>query len=83
MSAFADIGQGTGLATSSGARPFLVVITTGVMAHADAGVDFSGTDWSWMESWVFLGILAASLVASLLGMAWLRAVLPARNGDRG
>ena len=29
------------------------------MAHADAGVDFTGTDWSWMESWVFLGILAA------------------------
>ena len=27
--------------TSSGARPFLVVITTGVMAHADAGIDFT------------------------------------------
>jgi Domain of unknown function (DUF4126) len=58
VSTFTDIGQGTGLATSSGARPFLVVITTGVLAHADAGVDFTGTDWSWMESWVFLGILA-------------------------
>ena len=30
-----------------------------------------------------LGILAASLVASLLGMAWLRMVLPARPGGRG
>jgi hypothetical protein len=39
------------------------VITTGVMAHEDAGVDFSGTDWSWMESWVFIGILAALFVA--------------------
>lgn len=59
MSTFADIGQGTGLATTSGARPFLAVITTGVLAHEDVGVDFTGTDWSWMESWLFLGILAA------------------------
>jgi hypothetical protein len=34
------------------------VITAGVMAHEDAGIDFTGTDWSWMESWVFIGILA-------------------------
>jgi uncharacterized protein DUF4126 len=57
-----DIGQGAGLATTSGARPFLAVITTGVLAHEDAGVDFTGTDWSWMESWVFIGILAALFV---------------------
>jgi hypothetical protein len=58
ISAFMDIGQGTGLATSSGLRPLLPPIVVGVMARADAGVDFSGTDWSWMESWVFIGILA-------------------------
>jgi uncharacterized membrane protein len=40
-----------------------VVITTGVLAHEDAGVDFTGTDWSWMESWVFIGILAVLFVA--------------------
>ena len=40
----------------------MVVITTGVMAHQDAGIDFSGTDWAWMESWIFLGILAALYV---------------------
>ena len=57
-----DIGQGSGLAATSGARPFLPVITAGVMAHEDAGIDFSGTDWSWMESWVFIGILAALFV---------------------
>jgi hypothetical protein len=33
------------------------------MAHEDAGIDFSGTDWSWMESWVFIGILAALFIA--------------------
>ncbi len=29
------------------------------MAHEDAGINLTGTDWSWMESWVFLGVLAA------------------------
>ncbi|MEA2424584.1 MAG: hypothetical protein QOH13_994 [Thermoleophilaceae bacterium] len=57
-----DIGQGTGLAATAGARPFLPLIVTGVMAHEDAGVDFTGTDWAWMESWVFVGILAALFV---------------------
>jgi hypothetical protein len=63
MSAFPDIGQGAGLATTSGARPFIAVIATGVLAHEDAGVDFTGTDWSWMESWIFIGILAALYAA--------------------
>src|SRR3954471_23676561 len=62
ISAFTDIGQGAGLATTSGARPFLVVIATGVLAHEDVGVDFTGTDWAWMESWVFIGILAALFI---------------------
>jgi hypothetical protein len=26
-------------------------------------VDFTGTDWSWMESWIFIGILAAIYIA--------------------
>jgi hypothetical protein len=63
ISAFTDIGQGAGLATTSGARPLLAVIATGVLAHEDVGIDFSGTDWSWMESWVFIGILAVLFVA--------------------
>jgi hypothetical protein len=41
----------------------LAVIVTGVMAHEDAGVNFTGTDWAWMESWVFIGILAAVFIA--------------------
>ena len=32
------------------------------MAHEDAGVDFSGTDWSWMESWAFIGIVAVVFI---------------------
>ena len=63
MSTFTDIGQGAGLSATTGARPFLVVIATGVLASADAGVDFDGTDWSWMESPIFLAILAAIYIA--------------------
>lgn len=59
MSVFPEIGQGLGLATTAGARPLLPVIVTGVMANQDAGVDFSGTDWSWVESWAFIAIAAA------------------------
>ena len=40
----------------------MAVIVTGVMAHENAGIDFSGTDWSWLESPVFLAILAAVYV---------------------
>jgi len=40
-----------------------VLITTGVMAHEDAGVDFTGTDWAWMESWIFIGALTALFIA--------------------
>jgi hypothetical protein len=32
------------------------------MAHEDAGVNFSGTDWSWMESWIWIGALIAIFV---------------------
>jgi len=39
------------------------VIATGVLAHEDAGIDFTGTDWAWMESWIFIGILAAAFIA--------------------
>jgi Domain of unknown function (DUF4126) len=66
ISAFTDIGQGAGLSTTTGMRPLLPPIVVGVMAHENAGVNFSGTDWSWMESWVWIGILAVLFVG-----AWL------------
>jgi hypothetical protein len=63
VSTFTDIGQGAGLSSTSGARPILAVVATGVLAHADVGINFTGTDWSWMESWVFLGILAVLYIS--------------------
>jgi hypothetical protein len=61
-----DIGQGSGLATNGGLRPLLPPIVVGVMARADAGIDLDGTDFSWMESWVFIGVLAALFIAGWL-----------------
>jgi hypothetical protein len=34
-----------------------------VLAHEDVGINFTGTDWAWMESWIFIGILAVLYVA--------------------
>jgi hypothetical protein len=61
-----DIGQGAGLASDGGLRPLLPPIVVGVMARADAGIDLEGTDFSWMESWIFIGVLAALFIG-----AWL------------
>jgi len=70
-----DIGQGAGLATASGVRPLVPPIVAGVLARADAGTDFSHTDWSWMESWVWIGALVVLFLAG-----WL--MDRSRNGQR-
>jgi hypothetical protein len=55
MSVFMDIGTGAGLASATGVRPYLPPLLTGALARSDTGIDFSGTDWSFLESPVFLG----------------------------
>ena len=59
-----DIGTGAGLAGASGVRPFLPPLLAGALARGDVGIDFDGTDWSFLESPAFLGaVLALGLVA--------------------
>jgi hypothetical protein len=62
-----DIGTGAGLAGSVGIRPFLPPLLTGALARGDIGIDFSGTDWSFLESPVFLFAIL------LLAVAWYMA----------
>jgi len=67
MSLFMDIGTGAGLAGASGVRPFLPPLLAGALARGDVGIDFDGTDWSFLESPAFLGaVLALGLVAYAL-----------------
>ena len=67
MDLFLAISQGTGLALASGVRPFLPPLLAGVLARADAGIDFSGTDFSFLESVPFLAVMVVLAAASLAG----------------
>lgn len=64
MSLFLDIGQGAGTAGATGVRPFLPPLLVGALASADAGVDFEGTDYSFLEKPAFLGAVLALAVVS-------------------
>jgi hypothetical protein len=59
-----DIGQGTGLASASGVRPFLPPIIAGAFGRADMGVNFSGGDFAFLESIPFIAVLAVLAIAS-------------------
>ena len=57
-----DIGQGAGTAGASGVRPFLPALLTGALARGDDGIDFSGTDYSFLESqWFLLVVLLVAV----------------------
>jgi uncharacterized protein DUF4126 len=66
MSAFLDISTGAGLASSTGIRPYLPALLAGGLARSDVGIDFDGTDFSFLESPAFLGAVVAVGVAAFL-----------------
>ena len=53
--------QGLGIAAAIGIRPFLPVLLAGALATADLGVDFEGTDFSFLERPGFLLVMVASV----------------------
>jgi hypothetical protein len=63
-----DLLQGAGLAAAIGIRPFLPVLLAGALASADVGLDFTGTDFSFLETWPFLlGVLVLVAALDLVG----------------
>jgi hypothetical protein len=63
-----DLLQGAGIAAAIGIRPFLPVLLAGALASADVGLDFSGTDFSFLEAWPFLlGALALVVALDFVG----------------
>jgi hypothetical protein len=66
MSLFLDIGTGTGLASSTGIRPYLPPLLAGGLARGDIGIDFDGTDFRFLESTAFLAALVAVGVVAFL-----------------
>src|SRR3954454_6320439 len=64
MSLPLDIGQGAGISGATGVRPFLPALAVGALAKADAGIDFDGTDYSFLESPAFLFVVLLLAVAA-------------------
>src|SRR3954454_8536768 len=79
MSLGFDIGQGAGLAGATGVRPFLPPILTGALASGDVGVDFDNTDFSWVESPLFLLVV---LGLSVVVYIYERQAAPVAPGER-
>src|SRR3954463_1367099 len=79
ISLFMDIGQGAGLSGASGVRPFLPALLAGALARQDTGLDFDGTDFSFLESpWFLVVVLLLAVAAYALQRRGLSSAL-----DRG
>jgi FtsH-binding integral membrane protein len=64
MTLFLDICTGAGLAAAAGIRPFLPALVAGILALANATIDFQGTDYSFLEKPWFLIVIAVATVAT-------------------
>src|SRR3954468_2439908 len=61
-----DLLQGLGIAAGVGIRPFLPTLLVGALAADNLGVDFDGTDFSFLEKPAFL--IAIVVLVALLGL---------------
>ena len=56
-----DILQAAGIGAAVGLRPFLPALLVGALASADAGIDFDGTDFAFLEQTPFLIAMVAGV----------------------
>src|SRR5829696_2045385 len=61
MDLILDLLQGAGIAAAIGIRPFLPVLLVGALAAGDVGLDFGGTDFSFLEQAPALAIVLVLL----------------------
>ena len=66
-----DIFQGMGLAAAAGIRPFLPPLVAGALAAGNIQIDFTGTDYSFLEGTPFLlAMLVASCLLAVAEWRW-------------
>ena len=66
-----DIFQGMGLAAAAGIRPFLPPLVAGGLAAGDIQINFTGTDYSFLEGTPFLlAMLVASCLLAVAEWRW-------------
>lgn len=58
-----DLLQGLGIAAAIGIRPVLPVILAGVLAAANAGLDYGGTDFAFLERWWLWAVVVVVVLA--------------------
>ena len=61
-----DTTTGVGLAGATGVRPYLPPLLAGGLARGDIGIDFDGTDFSFLESTAFLAAVLVLAVGAFL-----------------
>jgi hypothetical protein len=57
------ISQGVGVSLATGVRTLLPPLFVGALARADAGIDFDGTDFAFLESIAWLAVLLVLVAA--------------------
>src|SRR3954451_9206073 len=63
-----DLLQGAGIAAAIGIRPFLPTLLVGALAAGDLGIDFDGTDFSFLEQAPFLAVIVVLLALSIFAV---------------
>jgi hypothetical protein len=63
-----DLLQGAGIAAAIGIRPFLPTLLVGALAAGNLGIDFDGTDFSFLEKPPWLAAVVVLLVLSVFAL---------------
>ena len=63
-----DLLEGAGIAAAIGIRPFLPTLLVGALAAGDLGIDFDGTDFSFLEQPAFLAAVVVLLAITIIAV---------------